>query len=324
MIKKIAALSSVTIAASYLYVKVREKRSYKSFLYELMLKITNAKSSFENVENAQKSLDAVKEETKGLYDGTAYRFKHRVQATTIQQSTVYTVNDQADRQQQVVLYIHGGAWFQDPLKHHFDYIDTLASELNAKIVLPIYPKVPHATYKETFTLLKEIYESIVRQVEDPHQIIVMGDSAGGQIALSFAQYIKMQSLPQPSNIIMISPVLDATLSNPEAVIYEEIDPMLAREGSKFFLELWSGDLPLTDWRISPMFGDLEGLGHITLIIGTKETLYPDALKLSNMLNKQNISHDFLPGYNLFHIYPIFPIPERAQVITKLKQIIKKY
>ncbi len=70
-----------------------------------------------------------------------------------------------------------------------------------------------------------------------------------------------------------------------------------------------------------MFGDLE-LGHITLIIGTKETLYPDALKLSNMLNKQNISHDFLPGYNLFHIYPIFPIPERAQVITKLKQIIK--
>ncbi|MBE6180736.1 MAG: alpha/beta hydrolase, partial [Staphylococcus xylosus] len=46
--------------------------------------------------------------------------------------------------------------------------------------------------------------------------------------------------------------------------------------------------------------------------------------LSNMLNKQNISHDFLPGYNLFHIYPVFPIPERAQVITKIKQIIKKY
>lgn len=68
MIKKIAALSGLTIAASYLYVKVREKRSYKSFLYELMLKITNTKSSFENVENAQKSLDAVKEATKGASD----------------------------------------------------------------------------------------------------------------------------------------------------------------------------------------------------------------------------------------------------------------
>ena len=43
----------------------------------------------------------------------------------------------------------------------------------------------------------------------------MGDSAGGQIALSFAQSLNDKSLPQPGHIVLLSPVLDATFSNPE-------------------------------------------------------------------------------------------------------------
>ena len=62
--------------------------------------------------------------------------------------------------------------------------------------------------------------------------------------------------------------------------------MLGIEGSKYLATLWAGDTPLEDYRISPMNGDIEGLGHITIVIGTKETLYPDALKLSHMLNEK--------------------------------------
>lgn len=67
----------------------------------------------------------------------------------------------------------------------------------------------------------------------------MGDSAGGQIALSFAEYLKAETtLPQPGHIVMLSPVLDGTLSNPDAKTYERIDPMLGIEGSKYFIKLW--------------------------------------------------------------------------------------
>ncbi|MDW4403447.1 alpha/beta hydrolase [Staphylococcus saprophyticus] len=323
MIRKIATIVGIGVATSYLYAKVKEKRSYKSFLEEIIIRATKMKSSFLNVENAQQALEKVKDETKALYEGTDYYFNHNVQTTTVQESTVYIVNDNKDRQQPVVLYIHGGAWFQNPLKYHFDFIDSLAGELGAKVIMPIYPKVPHATYKETFTLLETLYTQLLKQVENPHQLTIMGDSAGGQIALSFAQYIKTLNLAQPSNIVLISPVLDATFSNPEAKIYEKIDPMLAIDGSKYFIKLWANGLDLTDWRVSPIFGDIEGLGHITISIGTKETLYPDAVKLSNMLNARNIQHDFMPGYNLFHIHPIFPIPEKEQFIAKINKIIKQ-
>lgn len=72
-----------------------------------------------------------------------------------------------------------------------------------------------------------------------NKFIVMGDSAGGQIALSFAEYLKAETtLPQPGHIVMLSPVLDGTLSNPDAKTYERIDPMLGIEGSKYFIKLW--------------------------------------------------------------------------------------
>ena len=128
-------------------------------------------------------------------------------------------------------------------------------------------------------------------------------------------------MPQPSHIVLISPVLDATFSNPEAQKYEK-DPMLGIEGSKYLVELWAGNTSLDDYKISPINGDLDGLGHITIAIGT-ETLYPDAVKLSHMLNEKGISHEFIQGYNLFHIYPIFPIPERQRFLEQLKSIINK-
>lgn len=100
------------------------------------------------------------------------------------------MNDQRNHQQKVVLYIHGGAWFQDPLDNHFNFIDELIGQLDAKVIMPIYPKVPHRDYRTTFELLKLIYDKQAAKVENSEQLIVMGDSAGGQIALSFAEYLK--------------------------------------------------------------------------------------------------------------------------------------
>lgn len=65
--------------------------------------------------------------------------------------------------------------------------------------------------------------------------------------------------------------------------------MLGIEGSKYFVKLWAGNLPLDDYKMSPINGNLEGLGHITMTIGTKETLYPDAVKFHICLMKRELS-----------------------------------
>ena len=56
--------------------------------------------------------------------------------------------------------------------------------------MPIYPKVPHRDYRTTFELLNKLYPHLLNKVDDPNQMTIMGDSAGGQIALAFAQKLK--------------------------------------------------------------------------------------------------------------------------------------
>lgn len=323
MLKKLITIVGSTIVGTILYARVKEKRSYKSFLQKKMIRMSGMKKTFENVQDAKEALEETKYETAGKYGGTDYEFSHQVQIKDYYGSSVYIINDQGQRDQRTILYIHGGAWFQDPLDNHFEYIDLLATTLNAKVVMPIYPKIPHRDYRTTFELLSKLYQHLINKIDDPNQMIIMGDSAGGQIALAFAQQLKKDNEPQPSHIVLISPVLDATFSNPEAQKYEKKDPMIGIEGSRYFVKLWAGDTPLDDYKLSPMYGDLEDLGHITITMGTKETLYPDAVKFSHMLNEKGIKHEFIPGYSLFHIYPIFPIPERERFLEQLKRIILK-
>lgn len=323
MFRKLATVIGSTIVGTVLFARVKEKRSYKSFLQEKMIRMSGMKKTFENVHDAKEALEETKHLTAGKYNGTDYEFKHNVRIKDYYGSLVYIVNDKGQRDQRNILYIHGGAWFQDPLNYHFEYMDLLADKLNAKVVMPIYPKVPHRDYRTTFELLTRLYHHLLNKIDDTKQMIIMGDSAGGQIALAFAQKLKKDGDPQPSHIVLISPVLDATFSNPEAQQYEKEDPMLGIEGSKYLVKLWAGDTPLDDYKLSPMYGDLYDLGRITMTIGTKETLYPDAVKFSHILNDNNINHDFIPGYNLFHIYPLFPIPERERFLEQLKNIIEK-
>ncbi len=187
--------------------------------------------------------------------------------------------------------------------------------------MPVYPKIPHQDYQATYVLFEKLYHDLLNQVADSKQIVVMGDSAGGQIALSFAQLLKEKHIVQPGHIVLISPVLDATMQHPEIPDYLKKDPMVGVDGSVFLAEQWAGDTPLDNYKVSPINGDLDGLARITLTVGTKEVLYPDALNLSQLLSAKGIEHDFIPGYYQFHIYPVFPIPERRRFLYQVKNII---
>lgn len=135
-------------------------------------------------------MNETKYQTAGKYNGTTYEFKHKVQIRDYYGSLVYVVNDHGLPDQRTVLYVHGGAWFQDPLENHFEYLDLLVDALDARVIMPVYPKIPHRDYRTTFELLTKIYKRLLTKIDEPENLVIIGDSAGGQIALAFAQMLK--------------------------------------------------------------------------------------------------------------------------------------
>ena len=324
MPKKLISLFSTLTAivlASFAYIKCVEKRSYRSFLYELLIRYTGVKAIMSRLIKKQDLLEQISQISKIPVPDVPYPFKSEMTMTYIENNKVFTLNDANEPTQPFIIYVHGGAWYEGPTPLHFNYVDTLASLFDAKVIMPIYPRLPDADYRRTFSMLDTLYREILAHVASTEQITIMGDSAGGQISLSFAQYLQTQSLSQPKHIVLLSPVLDASFSNPSAKHYEKRDPMLEIEGGKYLGKLWAGDLNINDYKVSPINGPLRHLGHITLCIGTRDLLYPDVEKLSNMLTTQGIAHNFIVHKHLFHDYQIFDIPEKADVLKKLRQII---
>ncbi len=297
-------------------------RSEESVQFEKWLFAQSNKKSFSSIENAKQFIEQRGTENSQLYViGEDVQFISDMEEQTFEAMQVFTLNDQKSLKQKVILYIHGGAWTNQPLSLHWLFMDKMAQSLNAKVIAPIYPKVPHFNHHDTFQKMLNFYKEILKTVESSNQLTIIGDSAGGNIALGLVQLLKQNHLPQPQDIILLSACVDMSLENPQILEYEEKDPMLASEGMEVITKIWAADKDLKDPLISPIYGDFQGLGKITHFIGTHESLYPDAIKFDEQLTEQGIDITTFVYPQMNHVFAVMPIPEALDAQQKIMNII---
>ncbi len=75
--------------------------------------------------------------------------------------------------------------------------------------------------------------------------------------------------------------------------------------------------------VSPLFGDLSGLGRISIYIGTHDILYPDNRLLHEKLLKEGIEHRYTEREKMNHVYVGLPIKEAKVDIQELIEELKK-
>ncbi|WP_407423123.1 alpha/beta hydrolase fold domain-containing protein [Methanobrevibacter sp.] len=207
-----------------------------------------------------------------------------------------------------IIFIHGGAYVNEINYQHFLYCWLLAKRLNAYVLAPAYPLAPNHSCDETFDLITDLYKEYCDD-----NLIMMGDSAGGGFVLSFCQYLKTIDLKQPNNIVVFSPWVDISMSN----VYDSSnDPILGEVGLREIGKSWAGNLDTKDYLVSPLYGDNEGLPKTLIFAGDNEIFYEDIEEY--VKNAPDVR--LIVGNGLFHIYPMFPMPE---AITAFKEIKKE-
>lgn len=226
---------------------------------------------------------------------------------------VFTFGD--ENAKNTILFIHGGAYVLELNYQHSLYCLLLSKKMDANVLLPVYPLAPLHNADETFDEIRELYKMLISR----DNLILMGDSAGGGFVHSFCQYIKTVNLPQPKKIITFSPWVDISMSNPP---YDsKNDPILGEIGLKEIGKSWAGDLSTQDWRVSPLFGDNDGLADTLIFAGENEIFYKDIEKYVENLKKDGVNVRLVTGSGLFHIYPLFPIPDARSAFKEIKKEI---
>ncbi|MBR0619248.1 alpha/beta hydrolase [Bacillus sp. RP12] len=303
---------------------VNGERSEESVQFEKLFASQSNKESFSSIENTKKFLDQKGiENTKPYAIGDDVKLISEIKEQTFEGMQVFTLNDQTSQKQKVILYIHGGAWTNQPLNFHWWFMDKMAQSLNAKVVAPIYPKVPHYSCQNTYPKILNLYKDLLKTAGSANQLTIMGDSAGGNISLGLAHLLKKEGLPQPKDIILLSACVDMSLNNPLMFEYAKKDPILGPEGMEVISKIWTADKNVTDPLISPIYGDFKGLGKITHFIGTHDMLYPDAIKLDEKLTEQGIDIKTFVYPKMLHVFVVMPIPEAQDAQEKIIQVITR-
>ena len=216
-----------------------------------------------------------------------------------------------------ILYLHGGAYVQRFNKFHWEFLAELVKRANCTISAPDYPLAPAATYKESFEMVGELYRLLL-SFENPGDLIILGDSAGGGFALALVQKLRNEKVNQPGQIILLSPWLDITLTNPDIKDIDPHDPFLGKESLRQAGKLYAGNTNPDYYLLSPINGSLEGLGKISVFVGSNEIFVADARKLKLLAKAKGVELNYYEYANMVHAWMFLNFPEskraRQQII----------
>ena len=221
---------------------------------------------------------------------------------------------------QHILYLHGGAYVQNFVKQHWKFLSNLVASTDSVVTAPDYPLAPKHTFIDAFQMVISVYREMVANVGS-NNIVIMGDSAGGGFSLALCQRLRYDNLPQPRRIILLSPWLDLTLTNPEIRSIDSHDPFLGISGMRKAAVAYSGGYDLNDYRLSPINGSLDEIAPISIFIGSNDILVADARKLMMIAKQRGIEIDYHEYVGMVHVWMLLYFPESKHAQEKIKQLI---
>ncbi|GAA4655958.1 alpha/beta hydrolase fold domain-containing protein [Arthrobacter cryoconiti] len=235
---------------------------------------------------------------------------------------VYTVSPKNTPAQGNVLYIHGGGWVNEISLQHWQIAAQIAAEASTLVQVLIYPLIPFGTSE---AVVESVTDMAHKSTQTHGPTILAGDSAGGQIVLSAALQLRDHHGLTLPRTIAISPALDLSMKNPDIAKVQPSDPWLGTKGTKVFIDLWKDCLNVENPLVSPLNGDLQGLGPITLFSGTRDILNPDSRLYFEKATKAGVDIEFIQKDGQLHVFPLLPTvvgrDARQKIVQRVRQAV---
>lgn len=226
---------------------------------------------------------------------------------------VYVVRPASGEPRGAVVYVHGGGWVNEIVKQHWQFISQIAAQSQTTVIVPIYPLVPWGTALEVRDTVVQLIRDAIAEYDT---VALAGDSAGGQIALSVALALRDEGVTFP-HTALIAPAVDLTWSNPRIPEVQPSDPWLAVPGGRVLADAWRGELDIKDPAVSPLFGNFEGLGPISIYSGMRDVLNPDAHVLLEKLRAAGVTAELYEVAGQLHAYPLLPTAVGATARSRI-------
>lgn len=235
---------------------------------------------------------------------------------------VFTLMPKTHKSDQHILYLHGGAYVQNFVRQHWNFLSMLVRNTHCTITAPDYPLAPRHTYIDAFNMVLPLYKTIMAQ-SAMENIILMGDSAGGGFALALAQELRYLDIAQSGRLVLLSPWLDITLMNPEIEKINATDPFLSVPALQKAGLSYAGHQDPRYFMVSPINGPLEGLGNISIFVGSNDIMVADARRLHSLAQARNVAINYREYKDMMHVWMLLNFPESRKAQEEIIGLINQ-
>ena len=221
------------------------------------------------------------------------------------------------RMDYIVLQLHGGGYVAK-VKNSYYTMATYYSDAGKGIpvLTPDYRVAPENPYPAALEDAVASYQWILDHGYRGEQIIVVGDSAGGGLAMALTMYIRDHDMPLPRGIVAMSPWTDVTASGESYTLNYELDPLFGNtKESMIYINDYAGDHDKKDPYISPIYGNFRQFPPMLIQVGSTEMLLSDSITAASMADIAGVEVRLSIYDDMFHVFqmagPILPEAKRA-------------
>ena len=233
----------------------------------------------------------------------------------------WTKVDRAHMKKYVVLYCHGGGYSTGSCVYARTLTGKLASSTSMDVLSFDYRLAPEHPYPAATQDAMRVWDYLMLLGYGARDIILAGDSAGGNLALSLMLRLKAEGRLLPRGVILMSPWTDLTSSGKSHGTRADIDPVLNAAYLQEMVTNYAKEQDLTDPYISPLFGDYEGFPPVYIQVGNNEVLLDDSVMLYKKLLKANVSVKLDVFKGMWHVFQMSPFKTAYEAMDKNAEFI---
>ena len=219
-----------------------------------------------------------------------------------------------------IVYLHGGAYVLGSADTHLRLAAAYARASEAEVVAVDYRLAPEHPWPAALDDAVAVW----RALADDTPTALLGESAGGGLALAVAIALRDDGAATPCALAVTSPWVDLTLTAASIDARADVELMLSRRGLALDADRYRGAIFADDPRVSPLFADLAGLPPTLIQVGSAEILYDDAVALVKRLTAADVPVCLQQWQGMGHAWAAFgeAVPEAAASVADVGRVLR--
>jgi monoterpene epsilon-lactone hydrolase len=230
------------------------------------------------------------------------------------------------RPKRAILYLHGGGYCIGSPYSYRVMTGALAKSSGIAVYAPDYRLAPENPHPAALDDALAAWHGLVAQGFMPRSIAVVGDSAGGGLAVSMCLALRNSRERLPGALALISPWIDLAGTGEAFVARAQRDPMLSPDGLRRWAREYLGELAPDHPACSPLYAELGGLPPTLIHVGTEEVLHTDSIRLAAHARRAGVDvrlREFEGLWHDFHLH-VGLLRESGVAIRDIAEFIQQH